>query len=120
MVLWASRPWTDTHALIAPKARSPAFAAYKCPSVFDHHAGERLRELRVPTPARQQPDETLYPPRGTPCDEQGKHRVLFFVDIGAAGVAMLLLQRSGSRHRAATELENVPAVVPGAEAGPSS
>lgn len=101
MLVWASRTWTDTQALVTPPGIPPAFAKYECPAVFGGGPKD-------PAPS----EETPYAPAGTPCDEQAKHRVLLIVDITAAGIAMALLQRSGARHRAATELENARTVEP--------
>lgn len=109
MALWATRPWTDTHALVVPDNRSPGFAEYECPSVFGRGPG--VKGLQILSGSREpaQPDDPQYPPAGTPCDEQDKHRVLLVVDVAAAGIAMLALQRSSVRHRAATELDDARA-----------
>lgn len=88
--LWATRPWTDTQRLETPPDAPLQFAEYGCPSVFyaasDHPAAS---------------EEAAYRPDGAPCGEQSERRALFFVDIAAAVVGMLLLKRSSSRHRAA-------------------
>ena len=119
-LLWATRTWTDTHALVAPPEVSPAFAEYECPSVFDDHPGVRGRQFVSGAPEAAATIETEYPPAGTPCDEQGKHQVLFYADLVVVAVFMGLLQRSGAHHRAVTELENAQAAVAEAEAGRSS
>ncbi|MGI8686511.1 MAG: hypothetical protein ACR2MO_15720 [Acidimicrobiales bacterium] len=89
MVLWASRPWTDTVALETPAGASPAFVEYRCPSVFSSGTD--------PEPA----EEPAFPLRRRPCEQQGTHRALFVIDLAAAGVGMALLQRSSARYRAA-------------------
>lgn len=90
MVLWASRPWTDTERLVTPVGVDIAFAEYDCPSVFSSRARDAVPS--EPTP---------YPPVHRPCGEQSRHRMLFVVDLVAAAVGMVLLQRSSIRYRAA-------------------
>jgi hypothetical protein len=101
MALWASRPWTDTHGLVASPEREPAFAEYHCPSVFGRHPAERGRQILSGTRAEGQTEDPEFPPDGTPCDAQGTHRALFAVDLAAASAGMVLLQRSSMRRRAA-------------------
>ena len=97
-VLWASRPWTDTQALVTPpEAGEPVYADYSCPSVFSGAAGEP--EARDPEP---------YPPQDDPCGEQTSRRVLFVVDLAAAGVGMALRQRASARYRAAMRAADAP------------
>lgn len=91
MVLWAARPWTDTQALVTPPGTPLAFAEYQCPSVFS--SGTKDLE-----PAA----ETRFPPAKRPCGQQDRHRVLFVVDMAAAGAGMVLLRRSSARYRAAS------------------
>lgn len=106
--VWASRSWTDTHELDAPEDRSPAFAEYECPAVFGHHSPVRGRQTLSGT--KDSAEDPAYPPSGTPCDEQGRHRVLFFVDVAVAGAGMLLLQRSSGCNRVTTDVENAHAL----------
>lgn len=91
MILWAARPWTDTQALVTPPDVPLAFAEYQCPSVFS--SGTADLEPSAETP---------YPPAKRPCGEQDRHRVLFVLDMAAAGAGMVLLQRSSARYRAAS------------------
>lgn len=92
MFLWATHPWTDTHRLETPAGAPLAFAKYRCPSVFGSGPA-------VPTPAAG----VTSAPVGKPCSQQTNHRVLFFLDLGIAGAGMVLLERSGRRHRLAGE-----------------
>ncbi len=98
MLLWASRPWTDTQRLVTPPevplpiGEQFAFARYRCPSVFSGA-----------TEAPEANEATPYPPADTPCNEQSSHRALFVVDLAAAGAAMALVKRSSMRHRAAAK-----------------
>lgn len=98
MLLWASRPWTDTQRLVTPPevplplGEQFAFARYRCPSVFSSA-----------TEAPEANEATPYPPADKPCSEQTSHRALFVVDLAAAGVGMVLVQRSSIRHRAAAK-----------------
>ena len=97
-VVWASRPWTDTQALVTPaEAGETVYADYSCPSVFSGGAGEP--EARDPVP---------FPPKDRPCGEQTSHRVLFVVDLAVAGVGMALLQRASARYRAAARAADAP------------
>lgn len=109
MAVWATRPWTDTHGLEAPD-REPAFAEFACPSLFANAEPVRGRQILSGARPEGQTEDQLYAVDGTPCDEQGKRRVLFGVDLVAAGVGMMLLKRSGARHRAADERHRVQAV----------
>jgi hypothetical protein len=95
-VLWASRPWTDTQALVTPPEAGETLYDFSCPSVFSGAAGDP--EARDPLP---------YPPTEKPCGEQTSHRVLFVVDLAAAGVGMALLQRASARYRAAARAADV-------------
>lgn len=92
MLLWASRPWTDTERLVTPPEVGEQFAGYRCPSVFSSA-----------TEAPEADEATPYPPADAPCGEQTSHRVLFVVDLAAAGAGMVLIQRSSIRHRAAAK-----------------
>ena len=93
MVLWASRPWTDTEMLVTPPGVEVAFAEYRCPSVFSGTTKE-------PRPVK----ETPFLPANRPCGEQGRHRVLFVVDVAAAVAGGALLQRSSNRYLAAARV----------------
>ena len=96
MVVWAFRPWSDTRALVTPEGEPQAFATFECPSVFGSGGEDR--------------PEVPYPPVHEPCGEQGRHRVLFAVDIAAAGVGIALLTRNGTRRRAADQAHEAEAV----------
>jgi len=103
LVLWASRPWSDTRALVTPPDPTGApgptvFGTYDCPPLFS-------RAPEAPTVR----DGSPYPPSGTPCGAQGGRRVLFFADLAVVAVAIVVLQRSGVRHQAAAELDRVGA-----------
>ena len=101
MLLWASRPWTDTQRLATPpEVAEKVFAEYDCPSAFSGR------------PDDPQPNEPVqYPPADRPCGEQTSHRVLFLVDLAAAAVGFGLLQRSMGRYRAAQAAEDRAAEV---------
>lgn len=96
LVLWASRPWSDTRLLVPPPGAAagapPAYRTYDCPSLFS----------RGPTPPVAA-DPAAAAPSGPPCAAQGGRRVLFYVDLALVAVAIAGLQRSGVRHRAAAE-----------------
>lgn len=109
MVLWAARPWTDTHALVATPDREPAFAEYKCPSVFRRTPIVRGRQILGGQRPEGQERDPVFPVDGTPCGQRRRQRVLFVVDIAAAGVGLALLKRSGSRHQAADRLHEAEA-----------
>ena len=109
LVMWATRPWTDTHGLDAPD-REPAFAEFACPSVFGHDAPVRGDQLLSGARPEGQTEDPVFPVDGTPCSEQRNHRVLFVVDLAAAAAGMVLLQRSQARHRAADERHRAQAV----------
>lgn len=109
MVVWASRPWTDTQPLVAPD-REPAFAQFRCPSVFGSGDAVRGDQLLSGVRPEGQTEDPVYPATGSPCSEQGTHRVLLVADLAAAGVGMLLLVRSHARHRAADERHSLQAV----------
>ena len=91
MMLWATRPWIDTQALVTPPGEPAAFAEFRCPSVFSGAV-----------PADPDPvEEPAFPLSHRPCDEQTSRRVLFVADLAAAAAAMVLLQRASARYRAA-------------------
>lgn len=89
MALWASRPWTDTELLVTPPDAPPAFAEYRCPSVFGSGPAEPVAS-----------GETPYVPAHRPCGEQGRHRALFVVDMAVSAAGVVVVRRSLRRHRA--------------------
>ena len=112
MVLGVFRPWTDTHALVATD-REPSFVKFRCPKVFGHDAAVRGDQLLGKPLDGDEPegqtDHPVYPVDGRPCDKQSERRVLFVVDLAAAGLGMILLRQSGARQRAADRLHEAQA-----------
>jgi hypothetical protein len=91
VAFWATRPWSDTVALVVPKGKPAAFATFECsdplgsPATPTHHGTLRL------SPAR------------TPCSDRSQRRALALADLvlGAVAVVGMFVTAAWRRSRPA-------------------
>jgi len=92
VVVWAARPWSDTHPLLAPPDAKVQQATYECGPTWGNASVRG-------------PNTTPYPVIGTPCGHREERRRVAAVDLGAAALGIGLAvgwRRSPFERRLAT------------------